>query len=122
MSADPTFHAALRRHLDAIVTRNIEKFAATVTPDVRLVGTDGSVIEGARGALDAHREWFSDEAWRIAFGEPLVERSRGDIGWALVRADYEAGSTAHRFMLFLLFERGDDAQWRLVYDQGTSSA
>ncbi|MBV9263917.1 MAG: hypothetical protein JO324_06300 [Candidatus Eremiobacteraeota bacterium] len=44
------------------------------------------------------------------------------VGWALVEARYEVADAIRRFMLLLLFERDTDAQWRLVYDQGTSIA
>jgi hypothetical protein len=114
------FSATLDRHLQAIAERDLAAFEATVSEEVRLVGTDGVVIEGRVNAVDAHQKWFDDGSWSF---EPYVlfSDTKEHVGWALVRVLYRERET-QQFLLFLLFSRDDvDGLWRLVYDQGTIS-
>jgi ketosteroid isomerase-like protein len=115
---DGEFLHALNRHLDAIAQRKIDDFAATVADDVRLIGT----IEGSSAAIEAHRQWFADAAWRFEVAERVALRSFRDVGWALVRVHYNAGADSSRFFLLLLFSRHTDGVWRLIYDQATPIA
>jgi ketosteroid isomerase-like protein len=120
MDADSNFLSALERHVSAIARHDIDEFAATVASDVRLVGTDGNVIEGAAAAIAAHRAWFADPAWQFDASERLVVESKGDVGWALLRIRYATAAHVARFNLFLLFTLESDGAWRLRYDQGTT--
>ncbi len=115
----PAFERTLRRHLAAIEQRNIDDFGATTAADVRLVGTDGSVIAGWDAAVKAHRAWFADGAWRFEVVETLVCDSVERAGWASIFVRYDAGAVTSCFRLFLLFRREADGEWRLTYDQGT---
>lgn len=114
------FAATLDRHLNAISSRDIAAFEATVADEVRLVGTDGNVIEGRVDAVEAHRQWFADPSWRF---DPYVMFSdtKDGVGWALARVRYESAEGASELCLFLLFTRDEaDGLWRLSYDQGTA--
>jgi len=112
-----TFLEAFEEHIDAIKTRDIDRFAATLARDeVRLVGGDGSVIEGHEIAVAAHREWFMNDAWTF---EPEILWTREEAGaaWALTRVTYRESGTKHFLLLFLFVQ--EDGEWRLVYDQNT---
>ncbi len=113
-----SFETALNEHLSAISSRDIERFAKTLHPDVRLVGPTGSIIQGYDDAVAAHRGWFAEGGWSF---EPSVLWSgeRGDTAWALTSVRYTVPNKLDRFLLFLLFVRAGDT-WKLIYDQNTS--
>jgi hypothetical protein len=116
--ASLSFLEALTEHLDAIATRDIDRFAATLSgSDVRLAGGDGKLIEGFENAVAAHREWFAADDWTF---EPEILRTREEAGaaWALTRVRYVEKSQERFFLLFLLFA-AEDSGWMLVYDQST---
>jgi len=117
---DMSFVATLERHLKAIATHDFEEFVATVDPLVRLVGTEGKILEGG-AAFDAHRQWFADSSWRL-HGEVIFMEQTADVGWALTRVRYEHGSSVANFLLFLLFHSDAAGVWKLAYDQGTPIA
>ncbi len=112
-----TFGHALNDHLEAIASRNIERFSRTLHRDVRLVGPTGSIIHGYDDAVAAHRGWFAEEGWSF---EPttLWLDQRADAAWALTSVRYIAGGALNRFLLFLLFVSTADG-WKLMYDQNT---
>jgi ketosteroid isomerase-like protein len=118
-----TFAEALSEHLDAIAARDLGRFAATLarSPEVRVVGPDGSAIAGHDAILDAHRGWFAaPEPWTF---EPdvLIARDGGDLGFALLDVRYADGGGPRRFYLTLVFVR-EGGTWRLLYDQNTTIA
>lgn len=109
---------ALEEHLDAITSRDIDRFAATLArEDVRFVGGDGSIIEGRENAVAAHREWFMDDAWRF---EPEILWTREEPGAAcvLTRVRYIERESERHFLLYFLFVE-EDGEWKLLYDQNT---
>ena len=121
MQTAATFLEALTEHLDAIASRDIDRFAATLArDDVRFVGGDGRIIEGRENVIAAHRGWFSSDAWRFE-PELLWTREEPGAGWALTRVTYIEGRTHKQFLLLFLFVNEEDA-WRLVYDQNTPIA
>ncbi len=108
---------AFEEHIDAIKTRDIDRFAATLAnDDVHLVGADGAVIEGRENAIAAHRDWFMNDAWTF---DPEIVWTREETGaaWVLTRVTYRESGTKH-FMLMFLFVQ-ENGEWRLVYDQNT---
>ncbi len=114
----PAFSDALAEHLAAIAVRDAERFAATVsTRDVRLVGGDGSIIEGHANVVAAHRGWFAQAGWTFE-PEILWMREVDGCGWALTRVRYTEADSLRTFLLFLLFALEEDG-WRLVFDQNT---
>ena len=112
-----TFSAALSEHLEAISSRDIDRFAHTLHPDVRLIGPTGSVIRGYDDAVAAHRGWFIEGGWVF---EPSVlwTEEREDAAWALTSVRYSTPQGLTRFLLFLLFVR-EQSDWKLIYDQNT---
>ena len=111
------FEDALSEHLDAIATRDLERFARTLHRDVRLIGPTGSVIHGFDDAVAAHRGWFAEGGWVF---EPSIEwvEERDGAAWALANVRYTSASGLNRFLLFLLFVK-DGENWKLIYDQNT---
>ena len=108
----------LEEHIEAITTRDIDRFAATLAQDdVRLAGVDGSIIEGRENAVAAHRDWFMDDRWTFE-PEILWMREEAGAAWALTRVDYREADAKKQFLLLFLFVQ-EDGEWRLVYDQNT---
>jgi uncharacterized protein (TIGR02246 family) len=108
---------AFEEHIDAIKTRDIDRFAATLAhDDAHLVGADGSVIDGRENAIAAHRDWFMNDTWTF---DPEIVWTREETGaaWVLTRVTYRESGTKH-FMLMFLFVQ-ENGEWRLVYDQNT---
>jgi len=60
---DSAFRQALRDHLQAISSRDIERFGQTLHRDVRLIGPTGSIMHGYDDAVAAHRGWFIEGGW-----------------------------------------------------------
>jgi ketosteroid isomerase-like protein len=113
-----SFLEALEEHLEAIRSRDIDRFAATLAQDeVRFVGGDGRIIDGRDNAVAAHREWFMDERWTF---DPEIEWTHEEAGaaWALTRVTYREAGSERQFMLLFLFVQ-EQGEWRLVYDQNT---
>ncbi len=114
---ESAFAHALNEHLSAISSRDMERFARTLHPEVRLIGPTGSIIQGYDDAVAAHRGWFIENGWAF---EPttLWSGERDETAWALTSIRYTTANGVNRFLLFLLFVRsGDD--WKLIYDQNT---
>jgi ketosteroid isomerase-like protein len=113
------FGQALDDHLRAIRERDLDAFAATLSSsgDLRLVGCDGTMVEGREAAIEAHRGWFASADWQFS-AQTLWQYERGDTAAALVDVRYEERGKNAGFLLFLLFA-GDGDGWKLVYDQGT---
>ena len=114
---DSAFRQALRDHLQAISSRDIERFGQTLHRDVRLIGPTGSIIHGYDDAVAAHRGWFIEGGWVF---EPttLWTDEREDAAWSLTSVRYSSKKGLDRFLLFLLFVR-TEAGWKLIYDQNT---
>lgn len=112
-----TFGAVLKEHLEAVSSRDIDRFARTLHEDVRLIGPTGSIIHGYDDAVAAHRGWFIEGGWAF---EPSIlwTEERDDSAWALTSIRYSTPQGLTRFLLFLLFVRDGDL-WKLIYDQNT---
>lgn len=109
---------ALDEHLEAIATRDIDRFAATLAADdVRFVGGDGRIVEGRENVVAAHRDWFMDDAWTFE-PEILWTREEQSAGWALTRVRYREPSAEKQFLLLFAFIEEDGA-WKVLYDQNT---
>lgn len=115
----PPFDAALEAHFDAIRSRDLTAFEATVTlrPAMTLIFPDGQILRTRREVVDLHREWFAEDDW--TWEPQVVERAVGeDLAHALVRYTYTDGAGRRESWLSLLF-RLEDGSWRLFHDQNT---
>jgi ketosteroid isomerase-like protein len=121
---DRTFDDALFEHLAALQARDIERFGATLGDDVTVVDGRGELNRGRASVLQAHAEWFAS-ADRWIFDYTLLwRRNFGGAGLAVIGVTYRQtpAAPAARFVLSLVFERGDDGHWSFVYDQNTTLA
>src|SRR5579884_3567909 len=91
---------ALEEHIESVVTRDIDRFAATLArDDVRFVGGDGHIIEGRENVVAAHRDWFMDDRWTFR-PEILWTREEAGAAWALTRVTYREADASKQFLLF----------------------
>lgn len=114
-----TFDNALAEHLEALQSRDIERFSATVGDDVCVVDGRGSVMRGRPSVLQSHAQWFaSADPWTFNYTVAL-RPDLGDAGLALIDVTYRQTPAAHagRFLLSLVFERSNDGTWQCVFDQ-----
>ncbi|RMH68783.1 MAG: DUF4440 domain-containing protein [Gemmatimonadetes bacterium] len=119
-----TFTDTLNQHLDAIRTRNITAFLATVIEDdsLNLILPNGAWINNRADFVKFHEEWFSDTEWHAEF-EVLSTIERNDMAQALVQMDYSdmdpEGEEYHATIyLGLVFLRQKE-QWVLIHSQNT---
>lgn len=113
-----TLLEAFEEHVDAIKTRDIERFAATLARnDVRFVGGDGRIIEGRENVVAAHRQWFMDDRWTFD-PEILWTREEAGAAWTLARVTYREAQASKQFLLLFLFVQ-EDGNWKVLYDQNT---
>lgn len=117
-----TFPEALDDHFAAIATRDIERFAATISGDIdtRVIAPDGGAIVGREAIVEAHRGWFATGGWTFS-PHVLFARESDGLGFALLEVDYVEDGAARRFLLSIVFLREDDT-WRLLFDQNTPLA
>jgi len=118
------FKTALKRHLDAIINRDLAAFAEFLCPKRKCVVIlpHGAYIEGYDEILDFHKEWFADTDWRMDIKEIDVSEI-GGTGYALLDITYhdlnELGEPyVMHYFLSLLFENVD-GKWILLRDQNT---
>jgi ketosteroid isomerase-like protein len=124
-SASPArgaFESQLRRHLDAIVSRDFDVLVSTLDRDVVVIFPNGSILTGKQEVADFHREWFADPEWIF---EPEIIRidSGASRASALVRYTYRDSAEAapRSTFLSLQFRRHGD-EWLLFHDQNTRIA
>lgn len=120
--ARSAFESQLRRHLDAIVSRDFDVLVSTLDQDVVVIFPNGSMLKGKQEVADFHREWFTDPEWIF---EPEITRIDFGVSRAsaLVRYTYRdnAESTPRSTFLSLQFRRRGE-EWLLFHDQNTRIA
>jgi ketosteroid isomerase-like protein len=119
--ATSAFREALDEHLAALQARDAARFAATLGDDAAVVDGGGAITRGTDAVLRSHAEWFdAPEPWTFAY-ELVLARETPTAGLALIDVTYRHTPDAEpaRFLLSLVFERGADGAYKLVYDQNT---
>lgn len=123
-ATSPNFDDALRTHLNAVTSRNIEALEPTLTrgDELILIFPNGSVTPTKAEYLSFHREWFAETTWTMEF-TPEWTRVSGATAQALLRTRYrdraaDGSAIDNRGLLLMTFELQDGA-WRLVTDQNT---
>ncbi len=108
----------LTEHFEAVVERDIDRFAATLaSDDVRFIGGDGTIVEGRDNVIATHRDWFMSDEWQFD-PEIVATREGTDVGHALARVRYrERGNDKQFWLSFLLAI--EDGEWKVVSDQNT---
>ncbi|MDQ3264330.1 MAG: GNAT family N-acetyltransferase [Myxococcota bacterium] len=119
-----SFPQVLAAHLEAVSSRNLEAYAATISEaNLTVVMPFGKILRGREEVLAFHRGWFADLDWTWT-PRVLETRELGDTRLALVEVDYrdldrEQRPTSQRLLLTLTFAR-EAGGWRLVHDQNTA--
>lgn len=117
----PPFEPALAKHFEAIKTRDLPAYLATITKgeNLPLIFPDGTFM-GTRSEVEAfHREWFSMPDWRMEF-EPVSQIVGSDMANVLVKTSYrDTPEGEPRFAYLALTFQVQDGEWRLVQDQNT---
>lgn len=116
-----SFRDALDEHLAALQARDIDRFAATLGSDAITVDGAARTTRGTDAVARAHAAWFaSADRWSFEY-EVTYARELGDAGIALLDVRYrnEPAVEAARFVLSLVFERGVDGEYRMIFDQNT---
>jgi hypothetical protein len=114
-----SFREALALHLQAIQERNLEKLAATVSPErLVLIMADGKLVRSTPEFLEAHRGWFAMPGWTLETRE-VDTFEAADLAVAVLHLDYrEPPDVRRRSYLTLVFQRRD-GKWLMVQDQNT---
>jgi ketosteroid isomerase-like protein len=114
-----SFDAALEAHFDAIQSRDLDAFEATVTheSEMTLIFPDGEILTTREAVIDLHREWFADRSWTWE-PEIIATTVGSDLAYALLRYTYTDDAAPRQNWLSLVFRLEDDV-WRLVRDQNT---
>ena len=118
------FRETLEAHLQAIQTRDLAAYEATITggDSLTLIFPDGRLIETRAEVMDFHRDWFADETWSMSF-TPVRVIEGAELSTALYRTRFETTlengdpywSESYLALTFAL----EDGQWRLTHDQNT---
>lgn len=123
-ATSPNFDDALRTHLNAVTSRNLEALEPTLarTDELILIFPNGSMTRTKAEYLSFHREWFASTSWSMEF-TPEWTRVSGNTAQALLRTRYrdtadDGSAIDNRGLLLMTFELQDGA-WRLVTDQNT---
>jgi len=117
----PDFRAALDAHLGAIAARDLDALTATLTngDDLNVIFPNGAMLENTDAVVAFHREWFSDDQWRM---DPAVVKTieGADMATALIKYDYrDTPAGAPRSSWLALVFKIEGGEWRLVHDQNT---
>lgn len=115
------FEESLRRHLAAILDRDLRGLAATVADDVIAVWETGEVVHGKDAFLLRYAEWFRNARWSL-LATPIVTRVTPHLATSLVREEVreprEDGLLYRRAVRRVTFCPDGDG-WLLVEDQRT---
>lgn len=118
------FESLLQRHINAIQTRDLKAYAATITrgDTLYLVLPTGKLIPNRSGVLDYHRQWFADTSWRMRF-----ERLRTTVGedsaivffHTIYDGNDDDGKPMHSEGYLTMIFRREAQGWALIHDQNT---
>lgn len=117
----PNFKNAVRHHLDAVETRDLETFKSTLTQsdELYVIFPGGGLLDSTQAVVDFHQNWFQDKDW--VFKTQIVKVIEGKTqSTALVKYDFQdtADGPTRQAWLVLTFQL-EDGQWRLIHDQNT---
>jgi len=120
-AASLDFESAVRHHLDAVESRDLETFKSTLTKsdELYVIFPGGGLLDSTQAVVDFHREWFTDSDW--VFDTKIVKTIPGTTqSTALVKYEFRdtADGPARQAWLVLTFQL-EDGSWRLIHDQNT---
>jgi ketosteroid isomerase-like protein len=116
------FDEALRRHLGTVQKRDLTGLVATLHPEVAVLLSNGTLVEGRDKVVELHREWFADPDWSIEFRTMrqtvLPDFASVVLAVAYRDVDPDGKPIAQEYFLGLCFARTGDG-WLLVHDQNS---
>jgi hypothetical protein len=118
----PDFDAALQRHFDAIVNRDLEAFKANLTGNETLytIVQNGHAFKTPQELIDIHEMWFKDPNW-IWEGSVVHKVVGEDMAMAVVKYSYRAKPEDAPFESWLTYVFAlEDGAWRIIHDQNTA--
>ncbi len=116
-----SFDETLKRHLKAIVSRDLPGILATVADGdvLMLILPGGTRIDGKAAFAELHKEWFSDPNWRMELTE-IRRLETAELCSVILHYTYRDtpdGPPRERYLQLVFQLIG--AEWRLVFDQNT---
>ncbi|MFG2760577.1 YybH family protein [Streptomyces wuyuanensis] len=116
------FTTALDRHLEAVRSRDLDAYMATVHDEATVILPNGRTVEGSDAIRAFHKGWFEDPDWTM---ETETTRTvvHQETAVAVLAVDYrdldqDGKPYQLRYLLSLVFAR-TDGNWLLVHDQNT---
>lgn len=118
----PDFNAALQKHFEAIINRDIDAFKAHMTSDKTLytIVQNGHAFTTPQEIIDIHEDWFKDPDW-IWEGTVIHKVVGEDMAMALIKYDYRPKPQDTPLSNWLTYVfRLEDGAWKIVHDQNTA--
>lgn len=119
-----TFQETVQVHLQAIATRDLTTFVATLTtkPDLTLLLPNGRFFDQRDAVIEFMRNWFADPDWRMSCAIVRTVETN-DMGLALLFVTYDdldAQGQPYQLQYYLTLVFVQEAgHWVLVHDQNT---
>ncbi len=118
-----SFDEVLKLHIDSIQKRDLNAFVSTVDLDeITLIMNNGLLIVGGDQFIAFHKEWFTDDEWKIEYSV-IKKVEYKEIAYALLSIDYtdynsEGKLYSVKYFLNLIFKKYNGS-WFLIFDQNT---
>ena len=118
------FKCTLDIHIDAIKSRNFQKFETTITQgeELTFILPNGKFFRSTKEYKSLLKDWFSQQGW--TFSPEVISLVEGiDMASVLLQVDYREqnrkGKPYHlQHYLSLVFKKEGES-WRLIHDQNT---
>jgi len=122
MAAQPDFDLALRKHLDAIASRDLESFAGNLTsrPVLYTIVQNGHAFTTPQELAAVHAEWFKDPDW-VWQGSVIHKHVGQDMALAVLKYTYRPNPGAASFETWLTYVFAlENGAWKIIHDQNTA--
>lgn len=118
------FKESLQLHLDAIMTKDLDSFSSTISESITLIMMNGTIIRNRQKVIEFHKEWFSDEDWKLSYEIIKIDETE-KMAYVLLAISYEdvdmESKPVHiKYYLNLIFKKYEE-NWLLEFDQNTVS-
>lgn len=120
------FDCTLQKHIDAIQSRDFQRFETTITQgdELTFILPNGKLFRSTQEYKALLKEWFAQEGW--TFSPEIVSQVEGlDMASALLLVDYREKDRNGKpyqlkHYLSLVFKK-EGKSWRLIHDQNTQA-
>ena len=118
------FECTLQTHIDAIQSRDFQKFETTITQgeELTFILPNGKLFRSSEEYKTLLKDWFAQDGW--TFSPEIISQVEGqDMASALLLIDYREKNRNGKpyqlkHFLSLIFKK-EGKQWRLIHDQNT---